>query len=575
MVDNFPSSSAVKTPTGHYGFLSPRDDTSIKINGSTVDITSLSKIPLMANRMVAPTAGSPANPSPKGSSSPSAPVSSSPKIPQGSPSPSVPSKPDSPVKQSVTSSPSGTSSQKAPSPKVDIPLPPLPIPIPQQSSPVPSISRQEPIRLPDLPKMPINSNIQKSIRDEQQKLPPVTRQETRDHRNHRSPDSYTSRKSRHRSPSRDTYRSRYRSPPRHRSRSRDSRRSEYRSHSRDSYRSRDRSHSRESRVSYRSRYRSPPRHRSHSRDSYRSRYRSPPREHRRRSRTPERSHSRESYRSRYKSPSRDSYKSYDSQQPAPQLQSSQQFDIENDDPMTGIRFANIKQRKSETDEVFFVRKERQIRADFKAKFDVLYKEYPKMGIPIFNFKDDDLDVINEYYARTVRQIRADEVIFMGQFFTIAMFCAFEYAGTKMFGLDLSGFAINQISHMKRYNRLLYILGERSTTGFGEGYPIPVQMIGICLMNAVVFIFLKKVTNNLPGGLASSAQSFVFELMSGQKASLATDLGGLGGLGPDKDDGGGGGGGFDIGGIMGMISGFLGNMNKAPDPSARAGPAFDS
>ena len=65
------------------------------------------------------------------------------------------------------------------------------------------------------------------------------------------------------------------------------------------------------------------------------------------------------------------------------------------------------------------------------------------------------------YELYVRQIYVDGNAYTYQRYLIIAFLAIEYVGTKIMGLNMSGFTMAQMYNMSSYDRLLIELGERN------------------------------------------------------------------------------------------------------------------
>lgn len=174
------------------------------------------------------------------------------------------------------------------------------------------------------------------------------------------------------------------------------------------------------------------------------------------------------------------------------------------------------------------------------RFDILKRSYKDAHIPEFT-EYTDIKTMERIYEDTVRKVGLESKVDGYKKFLTMGFFGVEFLFTKFIGVDMSGFAKQQMSSMNSYERLLIELGEKAMIEKAKSqWPVEVRLLFTIVMNAVIFLLMKSVMN---GGISSL-------------------VGGLAG------GGGGDAGGGMMSGIMSMMSGLTGG-GSAPAPSASA------
>jgi len=171
------------------------------------------------------------------------------------------------------------------------------------------------------------------------------------------------------------------------------------------------------------------------------------------------------------------------------------------------------------------------------RFDILKRSYKEAHIPEFT-EYTDIQTMERIYEDTVRKVGLESKVEGYKKFLTMGFFGVEFVFTKFMGLDMSGFAKQQMSSMNSYERLLIELGEKAMIEKSKSqWPVELRLLFTIVMNAVIFLLMKSVMN---GGITSLVGGAIGSAMSG---------------------GGGGGGGGDGGGmmsgIMNMMSGLTG------------------
>ena len=160
------------------------------------------------------------------------------------------------------------------------------------------------------------------------------------------------------------------------------------------------------------------------------------------------------------------------------------------------------------------------RANYRLKFDIIHRTYPRYPVPTFE-DHDPLEFIAGEYDEYVRRIHIDNNVDQYRVYLVVLFLGIELFGTKVLGMDFSNYTMNQMSIMSRYERLLIELGEKNQSSDGSRWPVEIRILLLALFNAVVFIIVKVLSNNLGPDIANFIQSAVTNYLSGSYSSNAT------------------------------------------------------
>lgn len=134
------------------------------------------------------------------------------------------------------------------------------------------------------------------------------------------------------------------------------------------------------------------------------------------------------------------------------------------------------------------------------KFQILKKSYPNVDIPSNFSIHSNWRTMNDTYENTLRLLQLDSNVENYKQLLIALFMGAEWILGSYLRFDMQGFTKSQILQIQSYNRLLLEMGEKNYVPGDKMLPVEIRLMGLVLMNSVIFIIsrliLKKTGTNL-------------------------------------------------------------------------------
>lgn len=132
------------------------------------------------------------------------------------------------------------------------------------------------------------------------------------------------------------------------------------------------------------------------------------------------------------------------------------------------------------------------RNDVLFQYEVLKRMHPQATIPEFTMYSDP-KIMAQKYEVLSKKLSLDSNVENWKRYMIVFVMGCEVVLGKL-NFDMQGFAQQQIISMNTYDSLLVELAEKSYMPTGSRWPVELRLFGMLLMNVVLFVVSKIITN---------------------------------------------------------------------------------
>lgn len=162
-------------------------------------------------------------------------------------------------------------------------------------------------------------------------------------------------------------------------------------------------------------------------------------------------------------------------------------------------------------------RERNEKEEYIWRFKILKKKYKnRKEIADYN-EHDDLFTMKQTYDRTLREIQLEDNCESYQMYLFGGFMLMEFVSNNWLGIDLTGFAAQQMKMQDKYDRMLIELGEKSYNRWGSNLPVEIRLIGFIIFQAGIF-YLGKIIVEKGGGTMAE----IFKMFTGTDPAAAAN-----------------------------------------------------
>ncbi|PCJ29174.1 MAG: hypothetical protein COA94_02370 [Rickettsiales bacterium] len=159
------------------------------------------------------------------------------------------------------------------------------------------------------------------------------------------------------------------------------------------------------------------------------------------------------------------------------------------------------------------------------KIRILRKTYPEYDIPMCSTKC--VSEIKKIYDKWLRQAVVEKNAGDYKIYLVLFWLVIELIGTKVLGLNFSGFTLNQFNLVNKYETLLLELGEKSYSDISAEWSPEVRLIFLSMTNAIIFTIFKYISSSLGVETANAIQSAFNGLFTKTKSGKGeTDVAGM-------------------------------------------------
>lgn len=209
------------------------------------------------------------------------------------------------------------------------------------------------------------------------------------------------------------------------------------------------------------------------------------------------------------------------------------------------------------------------------RFKLIKEAYPGIALPRIT-KQMKLAKMVRHYEHVMSRVKLKIKTGNYKIFLIAAFLGMQFAAKKL-GADTSGFVLNQMTAMKRYEPYLREFGESDFSAIGADLPLIIRLPFFMVVNLGIFLVAKMIFKATGKDVTEQFYKLYGQLTGGDDYVYIKDGEGNNGLGATGAEDG------DGGGLFGMIKTFLGMMGgggggggvseDAPKRGEATGPTF--